>query len=243
MISRTDATSLREHACADFPTEFAGTGVLRSFGTTQPGVRELNYRDSSLTCAAPGPSSVRRAAKGTIIYRQNDPAAFRFEVVSGVVRTSYLFMDGRRQLTGFFFAGEAFGVEQGLYRTSAEVVSDGAEFRRFSWGDHDEDERALNQALELIENSILLLGRRTALSRMAAFLLDVRARTGEGGCIHLPMSQADMADFLGLTVETVSRSFSQLVRQRLITRLETHLVRFLDLGRLGALAGTEFEEA
>jgi CRP-like cAMP-binding protein len=196
-----------------------------------------------MSCAMPDSSLIRHARKGTIIYRQDDPAAFRFEVVSGVVRTSYLFMDGRRQLTGFFFAGEVFGADQGLYKTTAEVVSESAEVKRVSWGDRADDERALSQALDLVENSILLLGRRTALSRVAAFVADVRIRTGEQQSVSLPMSQTDIADFLGLTVETVSRSFSQLVRQRLIARPEPHLVRIIDLRRLNALAGTELEEA
>jgi CRP-like cAMP-binding protein len=186
---------------------------------------------------------MRHAGKGTIIYRQDDPALFRFEVVSGVIRTSYLFMDGRRQLIGFFVAGEVFGADQGFYKASAEVVSERAEVRRVSWGDRTEDERALSHALELVENSILLLGRRTALSRVAAFVTDLRARTGGGQSIPLPMSRTDIADFLGLTVETVSRSFSQLIRQRLIARPEAHEVRILDLRKLNALAGADFEDS
>lgn len=201
----------------------------------------MNYADASLTGAlAPSPL-IRKASKGTVIYRQDDPALARCEVVSGVVRTTYLFADGRRQITGFFFAGEVFGADQDFYKSSAEVVSQSADVRRSRWGALADDERALSRALELAENSVLLLGRRTALSRLAAFLVDIRTRTGERRHIQLPMPQADIADFLGLTVETVSRSFGELIRQRLIDRPEAQQVRILDLWRLNALAGVQFE--
>jgi CRP/FNR family transcriptional regulator/CRP/FNR family nitrogen fixation transcriptional regulator len=182
---------------------------------------------------------VRSERRGAVIYHQDDPALFRFEVISGVVRTAYLFSDGRRQLTGFCFEGEVFGTEQGFYKTSAEVVSESASVRCIRWGDSEEDEQALSKALELVENSILLLGRRTALKRIAAFLTDVRARTGGGEWIALPMSRCDIADYLGLTVETVSRTFSELIRKKLIAQPEPHRLRILDQQRLNALAGTE----
>jgi CRP-like cAMP-binding protein len=182
---------------------------------------------------------MRSESRGAVIYRQDDPALFRFEVASGVIRTVYLFSDGRRQLTGFCFKGEVFGTEQGFYKTSAEVVSERACVRCIRWGNGEDDEQALSKALELVENSILLLGRRTAAKRIAAFLTDVRARTGGGEWVALPMSRCDIADYLGLTVETVSRTFSELIRKRLIAQPEPHLLRILDQQRLNALGGTE----
>jgi CRP-like cAMP-binding protein len=197
----------------------------------------VNYLRNTIGCASQVSPLVRSVPKGTVIFRQDDPAPARYEVVSGVVRTTYLFADGRRQVTGFFFKGEDFGTDRGTYKTSAEVVSETAQVRRVRWGNGADDERALNKALLLLENSILLLGRRTALSRIAAFLLDVRARTDGSRRIPLPMSRTDIADYLGLTVETVSRTFSQLIRKRLIAQGEHHLVRIIDLEGLNALAG------
>ncbi|GGB88819.1 hypothetical protein GCM10011494_03900 [Novosphingobium endophyticum] len=196
-----------------------------------------DYLQNSMACKAEIGSSIRNAAKGTVIYCQDDPASVRYEVVSGVICTSYLFADGRRQVTGFCFKGEVFGTDHGFYKSSAEVVSETAQIRRIRWGDSADDERALNNALELVENSILLIGRRTALSRIAAFLVDLRSRTGNAHWIPLPMSRADIADYLGLTVETVSRTFSQLIRKRLIAQPKHHLVRIIDQDRLNALAG------
>jgi CRP/FNR family nitrogen fixation transcriptional regulator len=197
----------------------------------------VNYLRNTIGCASQVTPLVRSVLKGAVIFRQDDPAQARYEVASGVVRTTYLFADGRRQVTGFFFKGEVFGTDRGTYKTSAEVVSETAQVRRIRWGDSADDERALNKALLLVENSILLLGRRTALSRIAAFLLDVCARSAGSRWIPLPMSRADIADHLGLTVETVSRTFSHLIRKRLIVQGKHHLVRIIDLEGLSALAG------
>lgn len=197
----------------------------------------MNYLDNSIDCTIESPAAIRKFKKGGIIYHQGDPAPFRFEVISGVVCTTYLFADGRRQLTGFFFVGDVFGADEEFHRASAEAVSETAEVLPIRWGDHDADERSLSKALELVENSILVLGRRTALSRVAAFLADVRVRTNGKARISLPMSRADVADYLGLTVETVSRTFSQLTRGRIIAQPEQHLVQIIDQERLNRLAG------
>jgi CRP-like cAMP-binding protein len=201
----------------------------------------VNYHGNTMPCRENDASRISRAPKGAVIYRQGDPTPFRYEVLSGVVRTTYLFADGRRQLTGFFFPGEGFGTDQATYKATAEVVSESAEVKRIRWGDSAEDERALSRALELSENAILLLGRRTALHRVAAFLTDIRLRTDGTRSIPLPMSRADIADYLGLTVETVSRTFSQLIRRRLIAQPRNHLVQILNQECLHALAGAEFE--
>ncbi|GFM28708.1 helix-turn-helix domain-containing protein [Novosphingobium sp. PY1] len=202
----------------------------------------MNYLENAITCMKGNVFPISRAQKGAVIYHQNDLARFRFEVAAGVIRTTYLFADGRRQVTGFCFEGEVFGTDQGIYKTSAEVVSETARVRRFCWGDSAEDERALNKSLGLLENSILLIGRRTALSRVAAFLADIRLRTKGSQWIPLPMPRADIADYLGLTVETVSRMFSELRRKRLIAQLEDHLVQIIDQERLEALAGVGTDE-
>lgn len=175
-------------------------------------------------------------SKGQAIYRQDDTALFWYEVVSGMVRTCHLYMDGRRQLTGFACPGEIFGVDPGRYHNSAEVVTETAWVRRVRWGATGEDDRSLGRALTSAENSILLLGHRTAASRIAAFLLDLRTRMGAGPLVPLPMTRNDIADYLGLTVETISRTFTQLSRQGCILQDEPHHVRIADVLGLHAIA-------
>lgn len=180
--------------------------------------------------------------KGQVIYRQGDPALFWFEVVSGMVRTSHLFLDGRRQLTGFFCPEEIFGADQGNYNSSAEAVTTIAWVRRVRWGTTAEDDHSLERALTSAENSILLLGHRTAAARIAAFLLDLRTRTSSGRLVPLPMPRCDIADYLGLTVETVSRTFTMLTRRKLINQNEPHHVRIDHLEGLYAVASGQDQD-
>lgn len=176
-------------------------------------------------------------AKGDAVYRQGDPGLFWFEVLVGMVRSVRLSPDGRRQLIGFCVPGDVFGAEQGCYRSSAEVVTDMAWVRRVRWGATDEDDQSLEKALAGAENSIVILGHRTAASRLAAFLLDLHHRTGAGPALALPMNRGDIADHLGLTVETVSRTFAQFVRRGLLTRQQPCHVVIADLEELRTLAG------
>lgn len=176
-------------------------------------------------------------AKGEAVYHQGDPGHYWFEVIAGMVRSVRLSPDGRRQLTGFYIPGDIFGAEQGSYRSSVEVVTDEAWVRRVRWGATDEDDRSLEKALAGAENSILILGHRTAASRLAAFLLDLCCRTGAARSLALPMTRSDIADFLGLTVETVSRTFAQFVRRGLLARQQHCQVDIADLEGLRTLAG------
>jgi len=176
-------------------------------------------------------------AKGDAVYRQGDPGLFWFEVLVGMVRSVRLSPDGRRQLIGFWVPGDIFGAEQGFYRSSIEVVTDIAWVRRVRWGATDEDDQSLEKALAGAENSIVILGHRTAASRLAAFLLDLHCRTGAGPSLALPMTRGDIADHLGLTVETVSRTFAQFVRRGLLARQQHCQVDIADLEGLRALAG------
>jgi CRP/FNR family nitrogen fixation transcriptional regulator len=176
-------------------------------------------------------------AKGEAVYCQGDPGLFWFEVIAGMIRCVRLYADGRRHLTGFHTPGDVFGAEQGCYNSSAEVVTDAAWVRRVRWGATDEDDRSLEKALASAENAILLLGHRTAASRLAAFLLDIHRRTSAARSLALPMTRSDIADHLGLTVETVSRTFAQFVRRGLLARQQPCQVDIADLEGLRTLAG------
>jgi CRP/FNR family transcriptional regulator, nitrogen fixation regulation protein len=163
--------------------------------------------------------TILKFRKGEIIYAQGDPATDWFEVVSGTVRTCHLYPDGHRQLTGFFYANDVFGIESKSYRSSAEAVS-AVRLRRYGCGlgrpETPKSLGVLHNALNNAQACISLLGRRTATERVAAFLLATSGRLGGRNSIHLPMSRSDIADHLGLTIHTVSRTLSELSRRGLI---------------------------
>ncbi len=179
--------------------------------------------------ASPAPAfgSVHSHAKDQAIFAEGDRAAFVYKVLSGVVRTSKLLSDGRRQIDAFHLAGDIFGIEAGdEYRFCAEAVGDCVviAYRRNNLGALTGTDAQFAQELTMgmmrslirAQNHMLLLGRKSALEKIATFLLDLAGRTADGDAVDLPMSRGDIADHLGLTIETVSRSFTQLERQGVI---------------------------
>lgn len=154
------------------------------------------------------------------IYGESEPADFVYRVLSGAVRTYRVLSDGRRQVCDFHLAGEYFGVETSLeHRTTAEALCDTVvlAIRRSALTDlarRDIDiagELWMMSAkrLERSEDHILMLGRKNASERVAGFLVDFAHRIDARDDFDLPMSRQDIADYLGLTIETVSRTFSQ----------------------------------
>ena len=158
-------------------------------------------------------------AKDEEIYAQDEDCDFIYQVVSGAVRTTRLMSDGRRQIGEFYYAGELFGLEPGPeHRFSAEALCDATvlvlkrtALKTFA-GDGELDRaiwEATTRELERAQGHLLLLGRKTACEKVATFLMDLAER-GRTESVSLPMSRQDMADYLGLTIETVSRMVSQL---------------------------------
>lgn len=184
----------------------------------------LRLRGHAETGPKAGPGTILKFRKGEIVYAQGDPATDWFEVMSGTVRTCFLYSDGHRQLTGFFYAGDVFGIDSGHYSSSAEAVT-AVTLRRCGRGfgeDAQPSENppvhgALRSALDNARACIFLLGRRTAAERMAAFLIVTSKRFPTGKPFALPMSRSDIADHLGLTIHTVSRTLSEFVRRNLIS--------------------------
>ena len=155
---------------------------------------------------------------GSEIFGQDEPAEYLYRVVSGTIRTSVLLADGRRQIGAFHYEGELFGLELGdTHRFSAEALGNCViSLIRRSALRRDQNaalERAVWVAtareLERTQDHMLLLGRKSACERVAGFLADLVRRTRQV-TIDLPMGRQDMADYLGLTIETVSRMMSQL---------------------------------
>jgi CRP/FNR family nitrogen fixation transcriptional regulator len=173
---------------------------------------------------SPTLGSTRTFAKGAEIFAEGDRAAFFYKVASGAVRTSKLLSDGRRQIDAFHLPGDIFGIGAGdEHRFSAEALGGATviAYRRCSLETLAANDSAVSRqvvtammrALERAQNHMLLLGRKSAMERIATFLLDLAGRTSENGQVDLPMSRIDIADYLGLTIETVSRSLTQLERQ------------------------------
>ena len=180
--------------------------------------------------------------KGEQIYLQGDPCHYWFEVVSGVVRTCHFHADGHRQLTGFFYCDDVFGLDIGDYPESAEAVT-AVRVRRHVRVDgstpveNHSQEVALRRALQSAQECIFLLGHRTAAERVAAFLVAMKDRAPAETRLVVPMSRADIADHLGLTIHTVSRTISDLGRRRLVEFDTPHEIRILNVEKLRELAG------
>ena len=156
--------------------------------------------------------------KGAEIFGENEPADYVYKLVSGTARCYQILNDGRRQIQGFYFPGDVFGLEAGTeHASSVEAMSDVALLvvRRsaiLTAASHDSDvanqlwaytSRELNHARS---HAMLLV--KTAQERVASFLLQLADRFA-GNAVELPMSRQDIADYLGLTIETVSRTLTQ----------------------------------
>jgi len=159
--------------------------------------------------------------RGSEIYGEKEPAEYVYQVKSGAVRSYKLLADGRRQIGAFHLVGDIFGLENGgEHRFTAEAVVDTTVrlIKRQSLEMVAENDAMVarnllsmtTSNLQHAEDHMLLLGRKTSLERVAAFLLEMDKRLASAGVMALPMSRRDIADYLGLTLETVSRALSRL---------------------------------
>jgi CRP/FNR family nitrogen fixation transcriptional regulator len=159
--------------------------------------------------------------RGAEIYGEAESADYIYQVVEGAVRSYKLLSDGRRQIGAFHLVGDIFGLENGsTHRFTTEAIVDTTVrlIKRRSL-EHVAEADVL-VALDILnmtttnlqhaEDHMLLLGRKTSLERVAAFLLEMDHRLTAAGVMALPMSRRDIADYLGLTLETVSRALSHL---------------------------------
>ncbi len=165
----------------------------------------------------------RSYSRDQAIFGEGDPAEFVYKVASGAVRGFRVLSDGRRQIDDFYLPGDVFGVELGANRrAAAEAVGETVLIvarRATLAGDPEQGPRLWRHALRALERSqdhVLTLGRRSASERVASFLLDLARRVADAAEVRLPMSRQDMADYLGLTIETVSRTLTQMQGQGLI---------------------------
>ena len=184
--------------------------------------------------------------RNTEVYAEGEPAGNVYKVVSGVVRISKLLPDGRRQISAFHMPGDMFGFEaDDLHHASAEAVTP-VKVIAYKWQSLLDSTRSASVVRDLLnltmvglrqtQEHLLLLGRKNALERVAAFLLDMAKRTRAGSVVELAMARHDIADYLGLTLETVSRMFAELKDQGAIRLEGARRVHLLDTERLTAMS-------
>jgi CRP/FNR family nitrogen fixation transcriptional regulator len=158
--------------------------------------------------------------RNTEIYGEGEPADYLYKVVSGAVRTYKMLSDGRRQIGAFYMPGDVFGLESGDEHTfSAEAVSEArvlvvkrSALVALAARDNEVAHQLwtiTSRELQRAQEHVLAL-IRTAEERVVSFLLEMASRVSGGNQIELPMSRQDIADYLGLTIETVSRTMTQL---------------------------------
>jgi CRP/FNR family nitrogen fixation transcriptional regulator len=159
-------------------------------------------------------------ARNVEIYGENEPAEYLYKVVSGTVRTYKVLADGRRQIGSFYLPGDAFGFETGNeHAFSAEAITNAkvllvkrSAITALAARDAGVGQQLLGLAareLGRAQNHIMLL-IKTAQERVAGFLLEMAERAQAHNEVDLPMSRQDIADYLGLTIETVSRTLTHL---------------------------------
>jgi len=195
----------------------------------------------------PAVGSVQHFAQDREIFAQGDDADYFFKLVSGVVRTCKFLADGRRQIDAFYVAGDLFGFEPGAeHRLAAEAVADCTviAYRKIKTDPFAGTDRHLSRELldfamrgmTQAQNHSLLLGRRSAMEKVAGFLLDWAQRSTDHRQISLAMTRQDIADYLGLTIETVSRTLSQLERDHVIALPSARQIKLHNLDQLEELA-------
>lgn len=227
--------------------------LTQSISTSSPAGRKV----APPPCANPDKFSVMTGHAGLVasefvyrkdeeIYGEDETAEYVYQVVRGAVRTYKLLSDGRRQIGAFHLPGDVFGLEADTqHRLAAEAILD-TRVRLIN-------RRSLEQAaqsdvrvardlwsitsgeLRHAENHMLLLGRKTAMERVATFLIEMDRRLAKAGMIALPMCRRDIGDYLGLTLETVSRSLSELQNKGVLGLSGARQIVLRDRQRLAGL--------
>lgn len=188
------------------------------------------------------------------VFTEGDPRANLYRLESGAVCLYKVMPDGRRQVLGFAYAGDLIGLGScGEHQFNAQATK-ASELRILPWslvqriGRNDPEfgfklYEAAAQELAAAHDLLLTTGQRTAMESLAAFLLAMarRGRRAKDGhvIIDLPMTRSDIGDFLGLTIETVSRTFTKLRHLRIIDLAQCTQVHVLDMDAMEDLAQGE----
>lgn len=178
-----------------------------------------------------------RHHRDQVIVCEGDPAHYIFLVIEGIVRSCRTFQNGTRNILGFYLPGEVFGWTDLKHALSVEAATDAMILylkRSALLSIAARDSRiasfllgATTNELRRTQEHALLIGR-SAKCRLATFLLDLSSRLGKTKYLDLPMSHQDIADHLGLTIETVSRTITELERSQLVARLSPRTLILLN---------------
>jgi len=197
----------------------------------------------------------KKLNSGETLFFEGDRSDSLYIITEGCVRLHKTLADGRRQITGFLFPSDFLGLAlRERYAYGAEAVDTVSvchypKNRLESLLDQfPAMERRLlaiaSNELAAAQDQMLLLGRKTALERLASFLLILMRRMqlkGQQDRVLLPMTRTDIGDHLGLTIETVSRSLSKLKRDRVVRFITAQDLQIVDAKRLSELAGADDE--
>lgn len=190
-----------------------------------------------LASSTPKPAEAR-LRPGAFLYYEGDEVDWLYQVTSGVVRLTRLLADGRRQVIAFGYPGDIIGFPaDGQHHTDCETLTDARlqPFRRAHLetgeGDpvlHSALLQAVLREISAMQDHFMMLGRKSATEKLASFLCVLTDRVGQDlgnyRQVKLPMCRSDIADFLGLTTETVSRTFTQLRKSKIIAIDQSHTV-------------------
>ncbi len=231
-----------------FPHDAATVAPLKTLCST------CHLRDLCLPCGMTGPDverldalmfARRRVKAGETLYREGDKFQFIYAVRSGTFKSSLTLRDGREQVSGFHMAGELMGLDglaQGTHASTATALEDVeicaipyANLAALSVGSADMQiilGKLMSREIVREHSLMMLLGSMNAEERLAAFLLNIsqrmKARGYSASEFHLRMSRAEIGSYLGMKLETVSRTFSAFQSQRLLEVDKRH-IRIVDL--------------
>lgn len=221
---------------------------LQSAVTTSP----IGGLDQTLAQAA-----LRRVEAKEFVFVEGDPTTHVFRVETGAVALYKVLVNGRRQIVGFAYPGDLIGLgAQGEHMMNAQAIRPTrlrclglAALHRSAASDPTLGFKlyeTVARELAATRDLMLTTGQRSAVERVVSFLLAFSRRSernGQNPCdFELPMSRADIGDFLGLTIETVSRTFTKLKTMGLIELPQTNRVKLIDLDQLESLAAGEDEQ-
>jgi CRP-like cAMP-binding protein len=200
------------------------------------------------------PINERKLKSGEPLFHEGDEAVSVYQVMEGVIRTSKLLSNGRRQILCFGYPGDLVGLSHdNFYHNECEAVSD-VKLRvlaRNACSTNSISEPVIcgellkyaSTEISHMQEHFMVLGCKSATEKIASFLVTLAERTGHlpGAeiCINLPMKRADIADFLGVTIETVSRTMTKFRNAGIIYLPDPHRVFVANLSALKALAESE----
>lgn len=224
-------------------------------GLSFPKGRDPRSQDRPAASHLAAISSLQRKAPGETLFAEGDETNSVYEIVRGMLRLVKLLPDGRRQITGFLSAGHLVGLApEGVSVYTAEAVTEvtlcrygRAAFERLIDEVPGFARRLLDAAsheLRAAQDQMLLLGRKTATEKVASFILLLAERQDEEGGqeMDLPMTRNDIADYLGLTIETVSRTMTKLKHDGIIALVTPTRIAICDRAQLEETAAGDLSQ-